>query len=160
MAMNSTNAPEGISEDEVDISEQLNNALEELGSVKLKCRTLKEENKDLRRKFELQLEASRRDNERLQQQLQQREQVIERLQAEIISLHKLNEATQQLDKIISSQRPSSDKTGIGYQKHHEKKKDKEPQFIPQSNQSILGPPPPIRQLVKQPPRQHQPPLQQ
>jgi hypothetical protein len=81
MAMNSTSAPDNISEDEVDVSEQLNNALEELGSVKLKCRTLKEENKDLRRKFELQLEASRRDNERLLQQLQQREQVIERLQA-------------------------------------------------------------------------------
>ena len=81
MAMNSTCTPDNIFEDEVDVSEQLNNALEELGSVKLKYKTLKEENKDMRRKFELQLEASRRDNKRLQQQLQQREQVIERLQA-------------------------------------------------------------------------------
>jgi chromosome segregation ATPase len=147
MAMNSTSAPNSISKDEVDVPKQLNNALEELGSVKLKCRTLKEENKDLRRKFELQLEASRRDNERLQQQLQQREQVIERLQAEIISIRKLNKATQQLDEMISSQRPSSDKTGIGYQKHHEKK-DKVPRFIPQSNQSIPGPPPPLHQPVE------------
>ena len=67
--------------------EQLTNYQNELGRISLKCRTLKEENKDLRRNFELQLEASRRDNERLLQQLQEREQVIERLQAEIISVH-------------------------------------------------------------------------
>lgn len=72
----------------------------------------------------------------------------------------MNEASQQLDEMISSQRPYSDKTGIGYQKHHEKKKDKEPQFIPQSNQSVLGPPPPLHQPVEQPPFQHQTPLQQ
>ena len=91
MAMNSTSALEGISEDEADISEQLNNALEELGSVKLKCRVLKEANKGLVRekksleetntKLELQLEVSRRDGDSLLQQLQQREHVIERLQA-------------------------------------------------------------------------------
>ena len=132
--------------------------MEELGSVKLKCRLLKEENKglvhekqsleEINAKLELQLEVSRRDGDSLLQQLQQREQVFERLKEDIISLCKLNEVTQQLDEMISSQRPSSDKTGIGYQKHHEKKKDKEPQFIPQSNQSILGPPPSIHQPVK------------
>ena len=47
MAMNSTSAPESISEDEADVSEQLNNALEELGSVKLKYKALKEANKGL-----------------------------------------------------------------------------------------------------------------
>ena len=92
--MSSTSAPEGISEDEADISEQLNNALEELGSVKLKHKVLKEANKGLVRekqsleetisKLELQLEVSRRDGDSLLKQLQQREQVIERLQAEII----------------------------------------------------------------------------
>ena len=153
--------------------------MEELGSVRSKYKLLKEVNKDLVRekqsfeetisKLELQLEVSRRDEDRLLKQLQQREQVIERLQAEIILLHRLNGATQQLDEIISSQRPPSDKTGLGYQKHqentdissqHHEKKDKEPQLIPQSNQSILGRPPLLHQPVKQPPRQHQPPLQQ
>jgi hypothetical protein len=82
----------------------------------------------------------------------------------------LNEATQQLDEMISSQRPPSDKTGLGYEKHQEntdsslhhcEKKDKEPQLISLSSQSILGPPPLLHQPVKQPPRQHQrcqPPL--
>ena len=109
--------------------------MEELGSVKLKCRLLKEENKglvhekqsleEINAKLELQLEVSRRDGDSLLQQLQQREQVFERLKEDIISLCKLNEVTQQLDETINSQRPSSDKTCLGYQKHHEKK-DKEP----------------------------------
>ena len=74
MAMNSTSAPESIFEDEADESEQLNNALEELGSVRLKYKVLKEVNKDLVRekkifeetisKLELQLEVSRRDEDR------------------------------------------------------------------------------------------------
>lgn len=71
MAMNSTKAPERIiSEDEGDLTEQLTNYQNELGRISLKCKTLKEENKDLireRRNFELQLEVSRRDNERLLQ---------------------------------------------------------------------------------------------
>ena len=172
MAMNSTSAPESISEDEVDVSEQLNNALEELGSVKLKYKVLKEANKGLVRekqsfeetisKLELQLEVSRRDKDSLLKQLQQREQVIERLQEEIISVCQLNETTQQLNEMISSQRPPSDKIGLGYEKHqentdsssqHHEKKDKEPQLIPLSNQSILGPPPLLHQPVEQPPCQ-------
>ena len=143
MAMNSTSALKNISEDEADVSEQLNNALEELGSVKLKCKVLKEANKGLVRekqsfeetnsKLELQLDVSRRDKDNLLKQLQQREQVIERLQGEIISVRQLNEATQQLNEMISSQRPPSDKTGLGYEKHqentdsnsqHHEKKDK------------------------------------
>ena len=129
MAMNSTSAPESISEDEVDVSEQLNNALEELGSVKLKYKVLKEANKGLVRekqsfeetisKLELRLEVSRSDEDSLLKQLQQREQVIERLQAKIISVHQLNEATQQLHEMISSQRSPSDKIGLGYKKHQE-----------------------------------------
>ena len=182
MAMNSTSAPESISEDKADVSIQLNNALEELGSVKLKYKLLKEANKPLVRekqsfeetisKLELQLEMSRRDGDSLLKQLQQREQVIERLQGKIILVRKLNEATQQLNEMISSQRPPSDKTGLGYERHqentdsslhHHEKKSKEPQWIHLSNQSILGPPPLPHQLVEQPPRQHQrsqPPLQQ
>ena len=114
---------------------------------------------------------SRRDKDSLLKQLQQREQVIERLQAKIISVRQLNEAIQQLNEMISSQRPPSDKIGLGYEKHqenidsnsqHHEKKDKEPQLIPLSSQSILRPPPLLHQPVKQPLRQHQrsqPPLQ-
>ena len=47
MAMNYTSAPKSIFEDEADVSEKLNNALEELGSVKLKYKVLKETNKGL-----------------------------------------------------------------------------------------------------------------
>jgi len=175
MAMNSTKAPESIiSKDEGDLTKQLTNYQDELERISLKCKTLKEENKYLireRRNFELQLEVSRRDNERLLQQLQERERVIERLQAEIISERQLNKATQQLNEMISNQRPPSDKIGLGYEKHqenidsssqHHEKKGKEPQLIPLSNQSILGPPPLLHQLVEQSPRQHrrsQPPLQ-
>ena len=159
MAMNSTKAPESISsEDEGDLTEQLTNYQNELGRISLKCKTLKEENKDLireRRNFELQLEVSRRDNERLLQQLQEREQVIERLQTEIISVHQLNNATQQLNELISSQRSTSDKTGLGYEKHHEHEKGKEPQMIHLCEKSILGQPPLRHQLVEQPPHQHQ-----
>ena len=107
---------------------------------------------------------SRRDGDSLLKQLQQREQVIDRLQAKIISVRKLNEATQQLDEMISSQRPPSDKTGLGYEKHqentdsnlhHHEKKGKEPQLTLLSNQSILRPPTLLHQPVEQPPSQHQ-----
>jgi len=47
MDMDSTSSPESISEDEGDVSKQLNNALEELGSVRSKYKVLKEVNKDL-----------------------------------------------------------------------------------------------------------------
>lgn len=75
MAMNSTSAPENISEDEGDLSEQFKSTLDELGRVTLKYKALKEVNKDLVRErqsfeetisnFELQLEVSRRDEDRL-----------------------------------------------------------------------------------------------
>ena len=86
------------------------------------------------------------------------------MQAKIISVRQLNEATQQLNEMISSQRQPLDKTGLGYEKHqentdsnlhHHENKGKEPQLIPLFNQSILGPPPMPHQLVEQPPRQHQ-----
>jgi hypothetical protein len=185
MAMNSTKAPKSIiSEDEGDLTEQLKSSLNKLGRFRLKYKAVKEENKDLIRErqsleesisnFELQLEVSRRDEDRLLKQLQERKQGIERLQAEIISIRQLNNATQRLNEMISSQRPPSDKTGLGYEKHQEntksnsqhhehEKKGKEPQMIPLSNQSIIGQPPLLHQPVEQPPCQHQryqPPLQQ
>ena len=51
MAMNSTKAPKSIiSEDEGNLTEQLTNYQNELGRISLKCRTLKEENKNLRKR--------------------------------------------------------------------------------------------------------------
>ena len=127
MAMNSTRAPESINfEDEGDLTEQLKSSLNELGRVRMKYKALKEENKELVRErqsfeetianFEQQFEVSRRNEERFLKQLQEREQVIERLQAEIVSLRQLNSCLK-LEEMISSQRPPSDKTGLGYEKH-------------------------------------------
>ena len=66
--------------------------------------------------------------------------------------------------MISSQRPPSDKIGLGYVKHQEdtisssqhhghEEKGKEPQMTP--FRSILGQPPQPHQWIEQPPRQHQ-----
>ena len=101
MAMNSTGAPNSIANDsedegEVDLVEELKSSLNELGRVRMKCKALKEDVKELVRerqgfeetiaKLELQLEVSRRDEDKLAKKLQEREHILERLQAEIVSL--------------------------------------------------------------------------
>ena len=86
MAMNSTDSIANDFEDEgkVDLAGKLKSSLNELGRVRMKYKALKEELVRERQgfeetiaKLELQLEVSRRDEDSLTKQLQEREQIIE-----------------------------------------------------------------------------------
>lgn len=91
MAMSSTGAPESNAnnsedEGEVHLKEELVSSLKELGRVRMKCKALKEDVKELVRerqgieetisKLELQLEVSKRNEDRFAEQLQEREQLM------------------------------------------------------------------------------------
>jgi hypothetical protein len=122
-------------EGEVDLREELISALEELRIERKKIKSLKEELKEkegsqnsnskeveqMITKLKIQVEEDKRIKEALRGQLDEKDKMIEGLEAEIVTLRKdlqkkdmQQNNTKVLDEIISSQRPYHEKYGLGY----------------------------------------------
>jgi hypothetical protein len=122
-------------EGEVDLREELISALEELRIERKKIKSLKEELKEkegshnsnskeveqMIMKLKIQVEEDKIIKEALRGQLDEKDKMIEGLEAEIVTLRKYLQKkdmqqnnTKVLDEIISSQRPYHDKYGLGY----------------------------------------------
>ena len=124
-------------EGEVDIEAELVSALSELRKVRRECKHFKREIENL--EFELQksnglidsteimvvdlklkIEEARVTEEDITKILAKKDKENEGLKIEVVSLRKkiqennINQSSQVLDQIISSQRSTYDKTGIGY----------------------------------------------
>jgi hypothetical protein len=112
---------ESEEEGEVDLEEELISALTELKKERKKNKSFKEENISLK----TQLEEGKRKEEVMQIQMIKKEKECEKLEKEIMTLrvevNKLNKnlkSSQVLENILNSQRPYSDKYGLGYKNVH------------------------------------------
>jgi hypothetical protein len=129
-------------EGEVDLREELISALEELRKERKKNKSLKEELKmkegsqnsnseeieQMITSLKIQIEEDKRIEEILRSQLEEKEKMIGSLEAEIVSLRKdlqkkdmQQKSTRILDQIINSQRPSNDRSRLGYNQVHNEK---------------------------------------
>jgi hypothetical protein len=122
-------------EGEVDLRAELISALEELRKERKKNKSLKaelkmkegsqnsnsEELEKMITSLKIQIEEDKRIEEILRSQLEEKEKMIGSLEAEVVSLRKdlqkkdmQQKSTKILDQIISSQRSSDDRSGLGY----------------------------------------------
>jgi hypothetical protein len=126
------NSDSSEEEGKVDLREELISALEELRKERKKNKLLKKELNETQNlnseevnqiitKLKVQVEEDRRIEEILRSQLAEKEKMIERLEAEAITLRKYlqkkdmqQDSTKTLDKIINNQRPYYDRSGLGY----------------------------------------------
>ena len=108
-------------EGEVDLEGKLISSLTELKKERKKNKSFKEENIF----WKIQLEEGKRKEEIMKIQMMKKEKECEKLEKEIVTLrvevNKLNKNLkiyQVLEKILNSQRPSSDKYGLRYKNVH------------------------------------------
>jgi chromosome segregation ATPase len=120
---------EEIEEVEVDYREELMSSIEVIRREKRKNKNLqaeidkKEDTQELEQmitKLKVQIEEDKIIEEALKEQLEERDRIIENLEAEIVTLRKdlqkknMQNSSKVLNDIINSQRPNHDKYRIGY----------------------------------------------